>query len=249
MNEQDKSLARRLLEAKRLTIDQVEELRSLADRTGRSFEDVARSRGLLEAPKPAAAPPAPAPAPVPGPPPKAPKDVRFQILYPALLTASLLIFSILLLMSVSKLSENSSKDRDLAVEQSKVITEAERQAAEARLGYQRAVIEARETRAKEALAKARGAMTRVDERMKTAASSPEITLGLNEAFVGYNTYLEVLPDDADVRMERARTHQLRRNYDLAIADLERAAQLRPERAQALKDQVSQLRLLLARNPK
>jgi uncharacterized protein YciI len=81
------------------------------------------------------------------------------------------------------------------------------------------------------------------------AGSPEAVLALNEAFVGYNGYLEVLPDDADVRIERARTHQMRRNYDLAITDLERAAELKPERAQALKDQVSQLRLLLARTPK
>jgi len=247
MNEQDKSLARRMLETKQLTIEQVEELRSEADRSGRRFEDVARSRGWLKPPQPPAAPPPAAAAP------KAPSpargSVRFPGLYPVLLTASFLIFLGLLAMSLSKLSENSSKDRDLAVEQSKVMTETERRASEARLGYQRSIIEARETRAKEALVKARQAMARADDRMKTAANSPEIALALNEAFVGYNTYLEVLPDDAEVRLERARTHQLRRNYDLAIADLERVAQLRPERAPALHDQVSQLRLLLARNPK
>jgi tetratricopeptide (TPR) repeat protein len=251
MNEQDKAFARRLLEEKRLSIEQVQEIRAESARSGRSFREVAASRGHLEIPRtvPPPAPAAPPPPVVRKIPTGSPAGSRFPALYTGLLTASFLIFSLLLLLSLSKLKENSSKDRDLAVEQSKVITEAERLAAEARLGYQRSVIETREARARQALAKARLAMARVDERMKATATSPDITLALNEAFVGYNTYLEALPDDADVRIERARTHQLRRNYDLAITDLERAAELKPERASALKDQVSQLRLLLARNPK
>ncbi|HEV3029828.1 MAG TPA: hypothetical protein VG457_19770 [Planctomycetota bacterium] len=247
MNDQDKALARRMLEEKRLTIEEVEEIRAEVDRSGRPFQEVAASRARPGSSKPASRPAPPPPAPVL--PPPASRETRFPALYPALLTASFVIFSILLILSLNKLKENSSKDQDLAVEQSKVITEAERKAAEARQGYQRSIIETREARAKEALAKAREAMARVDQRMKAVAASPEITLALNEAFVGYNTYLDVLPDDADVRIERARTHQLRRNYDLAITDLERAAQLQPERAQALQDQVSQLRLLLARRPK
>jgi len=92
-------------------------------------------------------------------------------------------------------------------------------------------------------------MARTDALLKAGTASPDLAQALNEAFVGYNAYLDVLPDDADVRIERARTHQLRRNFDLAIADLERAAELKPDRAPALRDQVAQLRLLLARTPK
>jgi len=142
--------------------------------------------------------------------------------------------------------ENTAKDRELAVEQSKNMSETERKSAEARVGYQRSIIEARETKAKESLAKARQAMARVGDK---PATSPEVLLSLNEAFVGYNGYLDVIPDDADVRIERAKTHQMRRNYDLAIVDLERAAQLKPEFAKGLQDQIAQLRLFLARTPK
>jgi tetratricopeptide (TPR) repeat protein len=259
MNDQDKALARRALETKQLTIEQVEEIRTEVDRTGRSFEEVVRSRGLLAAPKPAAPVPPVAPRVVPlSPPHLGPlweairnrnSGSRIPPLYSALLTASLLIFAVLLLLTVTRMRENSSKDQDLAVEQSKNVAEAERRSAEALRGYQRSIIEAREAHARQALAKAREAMARADERLKTAASSPEIRLALNEAFVGYNTYLEELPDDADVRLERARTHQLRRNYDLAIADLERVIELKPESAKTCQDRIAQLRLLLARTPK
>jgi tetratricopeptide (TPR) repeat protein len=264
VNEQDKAFARKALEEKRLTIEQVQEIRAEVDRSGRPFEEVAIARGLLRAPKPApiSAPPPPAPPAPVGP--RVPADrkspleealekllpsSRFPRLYFLLLVASFVIFAGLLLLTVNKMQENSSKEQDLAVEQSKNITEAERKSAEAMRGYQRSVIEAREAHARQGLAKAREAMARVDDRMKTTSSSPDITLALNEAFVGYNTYLDVLPDDADVRIERARTHQLRRNYDLAIADLERASQLKPDRAAALRDQITQLRLLIARTPK
>jgi hypothetical protein len=59
----------------------------------------------------------------------------------------------------------------------------------------------------------------------------------------------VNPDDAAVRIERARTHELRRNYDLAIADLERVIQLQPASAKMFQDKIAQLRLFLARTPK
>src|SRR6266480_3055002 len=81
------------------------------------------------------------------------------------------------------------------------------------------------TRTMAALALARAAIVRVDKMLASAASATEISLALNEAFVGYNMYLEEIPDDAPVRVERARTHELRRNYDKAIADLERAIEL------------------------
>jgi hypothetical protein len=47
MSEQDKLLARRVLEKKRLSSDQVDQLLLEADRTGRSFRDLALGRGLL----------------------------------------------------------------------------------------------------------------------------------------------------------------------------------------------------------
>jgi tetratricopeptide (TPR) repeat protein len=175
-----------------------------------------------------------------------PKAAKIPPLYAGLLAASCLIFSGLLIATVIKMRENTARDQELAVEQSKNMTETDRKAAEALLGYKRSVIEAREAKAKQSLAKARAAMARVGN---SPANTPEATLALNEAFVGYNGYLEVLPDDADVRVERARTHQLRRNYDLAIADLERAAQLKPETAKACQDQIAQLRLFLARERK
>jgi hypothetical protein len=62
-------------------------------------------------------------------------------------------------------------------------------------------------------------------------------------------YLDVNPDDAAVRIERAKTHELRRNYDLAIADLERVIQLQPASAKMFQDKIAQLRLFLARSPK
>ncbi len=227
MNENDKTFARRMLQEKRLTIEQVERIKVEVDRSGRSFRDVATGLGLLPA------------AELPPPPPK-----KMDPLYIALLAASALIFVVLLIMTISRAQERSKHDEELAVETSKSMSEAERKASEARVGYQRTIINERETRASEGLKKARAAMARV-----TAPGTPEHTQALNEAFVGYNTYLDVLPDDADVRIERAKTHELRRNYDLAITDLERAAALKPEQAPALKDRVAQLRLLLARTPK
>jgi len=232
VNEQDKVLARRALEKKRLSIHQVEQILAEAARTGRSFREIALGRGLLSAPD--FQPPPPKQVPLP---------------YLILLGVSLTIFSVLLVTSTLRLRERSQRDDDLAVEQSKNMTEAEKKSAEARRGYQRSIVEAREARARQALAKARDAMARADDRLKTAPSSPDLPLALNEAFVGYNGYLDVLPDDADVRIERSRTHILRRNYDLAIADLDRAAELKPDRAPALRDQIAQLRLLLARTPK
>lgn len=244
MNEQDKAAARRALEEQRLTIEQVEEIKVEVGRTGRSFEDIARTRGHLPPLPPPAPPPAPAAAPAPAARP-APKQ-KIPLLYEALIVITLLIV-LGVPISVLRLLQSSKKDVDLALESERSTVEADRKAGEARAGYQRSLIEAREARALEALKKARGAMASATALSDT--KDPRYALSLNEAFVAYNTYLEVLPDDADVRIERARTHQLRRNFDLAIVDLERAAELKPDRAPALRDQVAQLRLLLARTPK
>src|SRR5476649_2077214 len=115
---------------------------------------------------------------------------------------------------------------------------ADRRTTETQVGYQRSIITKRESRAKNDLNKARAATARI-----TITGSAEHVQALNEAFVSYNTYLDMLPDDVDVHIERAKVHELRHNYDLAIVDLERAAALRPTQAPALNDRVAQLRLL------
>jgi hypothetical protein len=245
MNDQDKAAARRALETKQLTIEQVEEIRAEVDRSGRSFEEVARSRGLAAA----AAPPSP-PAP-PAPPARAvvpPPRRKIPLLYEILIVVTLLIM-LGVPVSIWRLIQTSRKDVELALETEQSNLEADRKAGQARAGYQRSLVEARETRAREALQKARAAMVRAESRLSAGPAAPDVTLALNEAFIGYNTYLDVLPDDADVRVERARTHELRRNYDLAIADLERVMELRPDSARTCKDKITQLRLFIARPPK
>jgi len=232
MNESDKAFARRMLQEKRLGIDQVERIKAEVDRGGRSFRDVATGLGLLSEADV---------APVPKPP--------LDPLYMALLGVSAIIFLALLILTITRAQERSAHDDEVAVATSKSMTEAEHKSAEARIGYQRSLIEARESRARDALARARAAMARVDAAPQAQPATPEIHAALDEAFVGYNTCLEVFPDDAGLRLERARVHELRRNYDLAITDLERAAALQPDQAAALRDRVSQLRLLLARTPK
>jgi len=257
MNEQDKAFARKALEAKTLTIEQVQEIRTEVDRSGRSFEEIALAKGLI-APKPkpappppkAAAPPAPKPVPAPAPPPaKSPLDFlggqKLQPLYIVLLAASFLIFSGLLIATVVKMRERSRQDVELALETEQKRIEAERQAIEAGRSYRRAVVSGNEAVARGHLDKARAAMARAEK----AADAAELAKALNEAFVGYNTYLKELPDDVDVRIERAKTHELRRNYDLAIADLEHAINLRRDLEPALRDRITQLRLFLARNPR
>jgi tetratricopeptide (TPR) repeat protein len=246
MNEQDKTFARKALLGNRLTIEQVEQVRVEVDRSGRSFKDVAVERGFLAAPLPA-----PAPAQIPAPPPPRPPAPaptglhrRIPPLYLALLGGSFLIFSGLLISSVVKLRERSIQDDELALETERSRAETERKAAEASRGYKRAVVTVNEKAAREQLARARAAIARVDK----LTNPIEINLALNEAFVGYNMYLQEIPDDAAVRVERADTHQRRRNYDLAIADLERAIELQPDLAPTLKDRIAQLRLFLARKP-
>jgi tetratricopeptide (TPR) repeat protein len=244
MNEQDKAVARKALESKHLTIEQVQEIRTEVDRTGRPFLDIAAERGLL---KPEPAPPRPpAPAPVPSSVPAAaggrPKK-PIPTLYVVLLGCTLLIV-LGVPISVLRLFEHSKKDEQLALETERSRAEAERQASDASRGYKRAVISGNEAIARNHLDKARAAMARADKLTDPA----QIAQALNEAFVGYNMYLQEMPDDADVRIERAGTHQARRNYDLAIADLERAITLRPDLEPAQRERIAQLRLFLARKP-
>jgi len=227
MNDRDKAIARWALERKRLSIDQVEQIRAEVDKSGRSFRDVAVGRGMLSATDFLPPPPR-----------------KIPTVYFVLLACSLVIFAGLLAASAVQINERSKKDDELAVATSKNMAEADRKSAEARRAYQRSLIETREARARDALAKARAAKALAEQKV----GSPEATPHLNEAFGQYNSYLEILPDDAVVRVERARIHELRRNYDRAIGDLERAIELKRELEPALSDRIIQLRLLLPRKP-
>jgi tetratricopeptide (TPR) repeat protein len=231
MREQDKSIARWALQRKRLSIDQVEQIAAEAGKTGRSFRDVAVGRGLLSAQDF-----------------KPPPPMTIQPFYVVLLVCSFLIFAGLLAATVIKMRERSSKDDDLAIDTEKARTEADRRAGEASRGYKRAVISTNEMAARAELDKARDAMARADQMIGQGALPNLVVMALNEAFVGYNMYLKEMPDDAPVRVERARTHEMRRNYDLAIADLERAIQIDPKLQAALKPRIDQLRLFVAKKP-
>ena len=237
----DKAAAREALERKQLTIEQVEEIRAEVDRTGRSFRDVASAKGLLTRPKPAPSPVQQAIAALV-------KSTRMSPLYLGLLAASFLIFAGLLLASLFKLQERSRKDEELVLETVQSNRDAERKSAEARRGYTMGVLSERETQARENLAKARAAMARVEAILQSGTLPSELTLHLNDAFVGFNMYLSVNPDDAVVCVERARTHEMRRNYDLAIADLEHAISVQPALEPALRDRIAKAKQMLSRKP-
>jgi len=237
MNDQDKAFARRAIEEKKLTIEQVEVIRAEVDRTGRSFQEVATARGLLKAPAPKAPPP-----------PAAPRTPPIPMLYQALLAASVVIFAGLLFATVTRMRERTRKDDDLAIESEKNNADSDRKAGDARRGYNQSLVAAKESDAVQQLARARAAMTRVDAMMSSGTLPPELTIALNEAFVAYNAYLRVFPNDAAVCVERARTHEMRRNYDLAIADWEHAVTLQPNLEPALRDRIAKAKQMLARKP-
>jgi hypothetical protein len=250
MNEQDKAAARKALESHRLSIEQVQEIRQEVERSGRSFMDIAVERGLLKRepppPAPSAAPPPPRPpAAAPAPLPAAPAPPRKPIPTPyVILLGCTLLIVLGVPVSVMRLFEHSKRDDELALETERSRAEADRHAGDASRGYKRAVISGNEALAREHLNKARAAMAWAEK----LGDTPERRQALNEAFVGYNMYLQEMPDDVEVRIERAGTHQARRNYDLAIADLDRVIQLRPDLEPSLKERIAQLRLFLARKP-
>ncbi|HUR37969.1 MAG TPA: hypothetical protein VM222_00660, partial [Planctomycetota bacterium] len=142
MNDQEKAFARRMLETKRLSIEQVERIRVESERSGRPFRDTAVSLGLLppEDPRPSAPP------------------IKIQPAYLALLAASFVIFTGLLIASLFRMSEKSKKDDELALETERSRIEADRRAVEASRGYKKSVLNAKEDVAREQLQKARAAM-------------------------------------------------------------------------------------------
>jgi tetratricopeptide (TPR) repeat protein len=228
MTDQDKAIARWALRRKRLSIDQVEQIRSECDRSGRSFQDIAVGRGLLAAEDF-----------------QKPKTPPF---YFVLIACSLLIFIGLLVATLVAKDRVTKLTADEALEIGRQAKESDRSAADASRGYKRAVVHTNEAAAREQLAKAREAMSRVDALSQGGSPPPQALAALDEAFVAYNAYLKELPEDAEARVERSRTHQLRRNYDLAVADLEQAIAIRPDLAPTLKPRIDQLRLFIARKP-
>lgn len=229
MKEQDKVIARWALQRKRLSIEQVEQIAAEAGKTGRSFKDVAVGRGLLSAQDFQAPPPRKIPA-----------------VYFVLMACSLLIFGGLLAATLILKDRVIKVTADEAYDIAQQHRQADREAGDASRNYNRAVNSSKEAAAREQLAKARDAMARADQMIRQGALPNMVAMVLNEAFVGYNMYLKELPDDAPVRVERARTHEMRKNYDLAIADLERAIQINPKLQPALKPRIDQLRLFVAK---
>jgi len=228
MNDQDKAAARRMLEEKKLTIEQVEKIRAEVDRTGRPFLEIAAAHV-----RPTVRPPRATPIP---------------ILSQALLAASVLIFAGLLIATIVRMRERTRKDDDLAIESEKSNSDSDRKAAQARRGYNQSLVAAKETEAQQSLTKARAAMARVESMLGTGTLPPELTVALNEAFIAYNQYLRVFPDDAVVCVERAKTHELRRHYDLAIADLEHAIAVQPALEPALRNRIANAKMMLSRKP-
>jgi tetratricopeptide (TPR) repeat protein len=153
------------------------------------------------------------------------------------------IFAGLLFVTIYKMRERTQKDNDLAEESARMMVESERRSTEARRNYEQGIQNEREEAARKKLVYARAAITRA-----AAKSSADATADLNEAFVGYNAVIEVFPQDPDLRIERSRVHEARRNYDRAVEDLERAILLKKTLEPALRDKIDQLKLLIARKP-
>ena len=226
MNDQDKAAARRALEEKKLTIEQVEQIRMEVDRTGRPFQEVAAAHGLVNVPA---------------------RRRKIPLFYELLILATLLIV-LGVPVSFLRLFEKSKKDGDLAVETDRSNIDSDRKAADARRGYNKSLVDAKESDAQQSLAKARAAMARVETMLNSGTLPPELTVALNEAFIAYNNYLRVFPDDAVVCVERAKTHEMRRNFDLAIADFEHAITIQPALEPALRDRIAKAKQMLSRKP-
>jgi len=179
VNEQERNLVRRVLESKRLSSDQVDQLMAEGSRTGRSIREIAIGRGLLSAQDFQAQPP---------------KQVATSTIL--FIFAGLMVFMGLALLT---------------------------------------------TRTFQARSQARDSLTKA--RVEGLAHKP------NEALVDFTRYLETFPDDVDVRIERAGILEQLRRYDLAISDLRRAAELKPDRAAALEQHILELRRLSSPRPK
>lgn len=163
-----------------------------------------------------------------------------------LIVTSAAIFTFLLILTGIQLRQRSERELDQALDSSRSRRAAEQESLRVVRDYERRSLNLKQDQARAQLARARAAWSRADEFLRTAPGNPDLILRLNEAFQGYNRYLDVMRDDADVLVERARVHEVRRNPDLALADLERASSLKSDLAPRLQEPISRLRKELAR---
>ena len=235
MTPDDRSLAREALLHKKLSIDQVTAIQKDCEASGSSFAQAALRRGLLaqedvDTLLGASAPPAPA-------------------IFSRLLVATLAILVLLVVAGIVRLVRWYEKDRELAELSIRSNAAAERQAQEARRAWEREQLQKAESESKATLEKARGLMKFAEERLREAPGEPQLNLQLVEATGLFNSYLNAHPDDADILVERSRTYELRRALERALADLDRAIELRKDLAPKLDGKLQELRLQVARPKK
>lgn len=248
MTPEDRALARDLLIQNRLTIEQVTELQKECDATGRGFRDVALAKGLL---KPEKAAPAPAPAP---PRPTGPRQSLGESgpippLFQRLLVATLGLLVLLIIIGILQYNKRSARDQQLAEESIRAMADADRRAKDVRIAYEREQLQKQEKEFLAALAKARDLMKAAEERVKTAPGDPQLYLQLVEATNQFTVYLAGRDTDAAVYVERSRAYELRRDFERALKDVDRAIQLDKELAPKLDPRLNELRLQVARPKK
>ncbi len=244
MTPQDKEVARELLQGGRLTVDQVGEIKAECEASGRAFLEVAFSRGLLATPKTAPKPleiQAPSRVQAPEPPP-APLPRWF---HPLLVSALLMLLTAWLL---SYLRHRYEREQELeqSVQSSRLRGKTERDAIQIQGDYRRQLVEERQARARAALEKGRAALALAERAEAAAPNDPHAYLKMAEAATHLTTYLETNPQDSAVYLERAQAYEMRRNYDKAVEDLERARSIDPSLEPKLRDRIEQLRFFMKR---
>jgi hypothetical protein len=166
----------------------------------------------------------------------------------ALLAASLLIFAGLLIASLSRLGERSRHDDDLAILSEQMRAEGDLQARRARDAYAKRSEGEREERALKSLGEARASLARAEAAPVDDRKTESHDLLLADAQRRYSLYLELRRDDAEVLLERARVRELLRSFEQAASDVERALELRPDRAAELEPRILILRAQSPRPP-
>jgi hypothetical protein len=162
-------------------------------------------------------------------------------LWPVLVGACALAVGILLFRGVLDHRAQSRQEQDLALESARARADADREAQKVVKDYERRAAASKFENARAALAKARAAGERARTLFQTAPGDPALVSKLDEAYGAYTRYLSIVSSDADVLVERAGIHELRRNDDLALKDLELAVRLKPSLEPAVRDRLARLR--------
>ena len=241
MNPDDRTLAREALIRRRLTIEQVTELQRDYESSGRTFSEAVVARKLMS-PEEVVSILRPAT-------PVAPSLTRSAPLFGLLIAGTLAILGILVTLGILLLVRRNERETRLAEESIAERALAEKRAREAAVDYQRSRLVNRETEARAALDKARATLKFAEERIREAPGEPQLNPHLVEATIGFNTWLQDHPDDAPVYVERSRAYELRRDFDRALSDLDRAIDLKKELAPAFDAKLQELRLQVARPKK